>query len=441
MFNVIHNDLNTPSGLPLNSDTLIKPGTDFISDRYDNDLLKMPNLLRIKNGAKTTPTFSKEEYATRVNKLRSYLSNNGIDQALFTSVHNINYYSDFLYCSFGRAYGLVISSDSVVSISANIDGGQPWRRTVGDDNIVYTDWERDNYYKALAEQLPSFGVVGIEFDHLCLERFHALKQTFPNITFVDISAACMEMRMFKSDEEIAHIKQGAQICDIGGEALVNAIYEGVAEYEVALASTQAMVRAIANRFEHAELMDSWTWFQSGINTDGAHNPVTTRKVQKGDILSLNCFSMIAGYYTALERTLFFDYCDPASLRYWQINCEVHEAGLALIKPGMRCGDIALALNKIYAKYGILDKRTFGYGHSFGVLSHYYGREAGLELREDIDTVLQPGMVVSMEPMIMIPEGMSGAGGYREHDILVVTESGADNITGFAYGPEHNLIKR
>ena len=39
---------------------------------------------------------------------------------------------------------------------------------------------------------------------------------------------------------------------------------------------------------------AWTWFQSGINTDGAHNPVTTRRLQKGDIISLNCFPMIAG---------------------------------------------------------------------------------------------------------------------------------------------------
>ena len=48
-------------------------------------------------------------------------------------------------------------------------------------------------------------------------------------------------------------------------------------------------------------------------------------------------------------------------------------------------------------------------------------------------------IISMEPMIMIPEGMAGAGGYREHDILVLTETGADNITGFAYGPAHNII--
>jgi creatinase len=50
-------------------------------------------------------------------------------------------------------------------------------------------------------------------------------------------------------------------------------------------------------------MDTWTWIQSGRNTDGAHNPVTSRKIRRGDILSLNCFPMISGYYTALERTL------------------------------------------------------------------------------------------------------------------------------------------
>ena len=55
-------------------------------------------------------------------------------------------------------------------------------------------------------------------------------------------------------------------------------------------------------------------------------------------------------------------------------------------------------------------------------------------------MLQPGMVVSMEPMIMIPDGQPGAGGYREHDIFIVTETGAENITSFPYGPEHMIIR-
>jgi creatinase len=111
----------------------------------------------------------------------------------------------------------------------------------------------------------------------------------------------------------------------------------------------------------------------------------------------------------------------------------------LLKPGMRCSQVTGRINQFFEDQGLLQYRSFGYGHSFGVLSHYYGREAGLELREDIDTVLAPGMVISMEPMLTIPDGQAGAGGYREHDILVITEEGAENITGYPYGPEFNVI--
>ena len=78
----------------------------------------------------------------------------------------------------------------------------------------------------------------------------------------------------------------------------------------------------------------------------------------------------------MERILFFDHVSDAHLRIWEINHAVHERGVELIKPGARCGDIARELNKIYVKHGLLKYRTIGYGHSFGALSHYYGREAG-----------------------------------------------------------------
>ena len=401
--------------------------------------MTMPDLIYIDNGERVRHSFSDAEYANRIGTLRAMMAKKGVDTTLFTSYHNINYYSDFLFCSFGRFYGLVVTQNKVVLIAANIDGGQPWRKGVCDRALIYTDWQQGNYFRALAQEIPNKGRVGLEFDHLPMERMDKIKATLPGVEFVNIAADCMRMRMVKSAEEIEFIKNGAQVCDVGGAALVAAVHAGVPEHEVALASTQAMVREIAKRYPHTELMDTWTWFQSGINTDGAHNPVTTRKVQHGDILSLNCFSMISGYYTALERTLFFGDVDAASLRLWEINVRVHEEGQKLVKPGVRCCDVAHALNKIYEEYDVLKYRTFGYGHSFGVLSHYYGREAGLEFREDIDTVLEPGMVVSIEPMIMLPEGMPGAGGYREHDILVVTDTGHQNITGFPYGPKHNVI--
>ncbi len=399
----------------------------------------MERLKTIKNGDRVTPTFSPAEMSRRLDGLRTHMAGINIDAALFTSYHNINYFSDFLYCAFGRAYGLVVTGDDATTITANIDGGQPGRRTFG-DNLTYTDWQRDNYIQAVRQLVPARGRIGIEYDHLTLQNMDRLKTALPGVEFVDIAAPMMRQRMVKSDEEIAVIKDGARTADIGGAACAEAIAPGVGEHEVALHSTQAMVREIARRYPHGELMDTWTWFQSGINTDGAHNPVTSKKIQHGDILSLNCFPMIAGYYTALERTLFCQSASARHLELWDINCQVHRRGLELIRPGARCCDIATELNDIYASHGLLENRTFGYGHSFGVLCHYYGREAGLELREDIETVLEPNMVISMEPMIMVPEGQPGAGGYREHDILVITEDGADNITAFPFGPEHNIIK-
>ena len=399
----------------------------------------LESLKIIRNGGKTKGTFSDSEMERRLAALRSMMAAEGMDAALFTSYHNINYFSDFLYCSFGRLYGLVVTQSDATTISANIDGGQPWRRTRG-DNLVYTDWQRDNFFRAAKRLLPDGITLGVEFDHMSLEVQKKLQDALPGSRMVDVAKGAMRQRMVKSDEEIALIKQGARIADIGGAACVEAAGEGVPEHEIALHSTQAMVREIAATYPDAELMDTWTWFQSGINTDGAHNPVTSRRLRSGDILSLNCFPMIAGYYTALERTLFLGHCSAEHLKLWEVNLEVHYHGLTLIRPGARCCDIARELNEIYKRHGLLEYRTFGYGHSFGVLSHYYGREAGLELREDIETVLEPNMVVSMEPMIMLPEGEPGAGGYREHDILVVTPEGAENITKFPLGPEHNIIQ-
>ncbi|OMH29050.1 M24 family metallopeptidase [Motiliproteus sp. MSK22-1] len=402
--------------------------------------MQMPQTLAIPNGEKVRGTFSKQEMSSRLEKLRSHMADNDLQAVLFTSYHNINYYSDFVYCRFGRDYGLVVTQDSYTTVTANIDGGQPYRRNQMGDNVVYTDWQKENFFYAVKQLVKDGGKIGVEFDHMPLQNLEKMKRILPLAEFVDIAVPTMKMRMIKSAEEIELIKQGARVADIGGSAIRDAIAVGVPEYEVALAGTQAMVREIAGTFPHAELMDTWVWFQSGINTDGAHNPVTSRKVEAGDILSLNTFPMIAGYYTALERTLFSEYASDRHLALWEINCKVHRRGLELVRPGARCCDIAAELNEIFLEHDVLQYRTFGYGHSFGTLSHYYGREAGLELREDVDTVLEPGMVVSIEPMLMLPEGRPGAGGYREHDILVVGDSGAENITRFPFGPEYNIIK-
>ena len=404
--------------------------------------MKRSNFFTLKNGERAKLPFSKEEYNQRLNKLRSIMDKNNLDLVILTSMHNIAYYSGFIYCSFGRPYACIISQNTIKTISANIDASQPWRRSHC-DNIIYTDWKRDNFLKAIHSCVEKEDVpknIGIENDHVTLEINKKINSIFPQSIFTDVSKDLMQLRMIKSSEEIEIIKNGAKIADIGGEEIIKNIKEGATELEIAISGRDKMEREIVKTYPEAEYMDTWVWFQSGINTDGAHNPKTNRKLVNGDILSLNTFPMISGYYTALERTLFLDYADEESLKAWEANVKVHKRGLELIKPGVKCSEICNELNELFTELGYLQYRTFGYGHSFGVLSHFYGRESGLELREDIDTVLEENMVISMEPMILIPEGKPGAGGYREHDILVISKDSAENITKFPFGPEHNIIK-
>ena len=401
-----------------------------------------PDFFELKNGSKVKLPFTQTEYKNRLDKLRNVMNGNDLSMIILTSMHNIAYYTGFIYCSFGRSYGCVVTEKKIITISANIDASQPWRRSVC-ENIIYTDWKKDSFLKAIVsvvgrDEPPKN--IGIENDHVTLEIKEKLNSLFNFSKFKDVSRDIMNLRTIKSDEEINLIKNGARVADIGAEETVKHIKVGASELEIAMAGRDKMELEIAKIYPDAEYMDTWAWFQSGINTDGAHNPKTSRKLILGDILSLNMFPMISGYYTALERTLFLNEIDDASLKAWEANIKVHKRGLELIKPGAKCSDVCNELNDLFAQLGYLQYRTFGYGHSFGVLSHYYGRESILELREDTATVLEPNMVISMEPMIMIPEGKPGSGGYREHDILIVNDKGAENITKFPFGPSNNIIK-
>jgi len=93
--------------------------------------VQRPEFFKLQNGAKANLPFSDAEYENRLGKLRALMQSNNVDAMLLTSMHNIAYYSGFLYCSFGRPYACVVTAERCVTVSANIDGGQPWRRCYG----------------------------------------------------------------------------------------------------------------------------------------------------------------------------------------------------------------------------------------------------------------------------------------------------------------------
>ena len=114
-------------------------------------------------------------------------------------------------------YACVVTSKRNVVVSANIDAGEPGRRCYG-ENLIYTDWERDNYFKAIISLVKKVKRVGLEKDHLTIERYQNLKDSLGDPEIIDIAPFTMQQRMIKSEEEITLIKSGARIADIGGEA-------------------------------------------------------------------------------------------------------------------------------------------------------------------------------------------------------------------------------
>src|SRR5210317_683260 len=131
------------------------------------DTQDRPEFFTCHNGDKAPLPFSQAEYAGRLARLRKVMADRDIPAVLLTSMHNIAYYSGFLYCSFGRPYACVVTQDACTTVSANIDGGQPWRRSHG-DNVIYTDWRRDNYWRAVRSLIGGARRIGIEEDHLTL---------------------------------------------------------------------------------------------------------------------------------------------------------------------------------------------------------------------------------------------------------------------------------
>ena len=117
--------------------------------------MKRPNFFQLKNGSKAKLPFADNEYENRLKSLRDIISKNNLDAVILTSMQNIAYYSGFLYCSFGRPYACIVTSKSSIVVSANIDASQPWRRCYG-ENLIYTDWERDNYLKAIVSLLKNY---------------------------------------------------------------------------------------------------------------------------------------------------------------------------------------------------------------------------------------------------------------------------------------------
>jgi len=257
--------------------------------------------------------------------------------------------------------------------------------------------------------------IAIEKGNITLSTFEKLKNELDCVTFSDfnISEVIANLRAIKDFNEINKIITAQQITDKAFSYILERIEEGRSEKELAL-ELEFFIRS-----NGADDVSFNIVFVSGKNSSLPHGVPTDKKLQKGDFVTIDFGADIDGYKSDMTRTVAIGDISDKQKEIYDIVLKAQESALNFINIGENCSDI----DKIARNY----IKSAGYGDYFG---HALGHSVGLEIHESpnfsplSNDILKPGMVLSVEPGIYIPENY----GVRIEDLVVITEKGYKNLT-------------
>ncbi|MFQ5934196.1 MAG: M24 family metallopeptidase [Dehalococcoidia bacterium] len=378
--------------------------------------------------------FSDGEMQRRVAELREGMDREDIVCTLVISVANLVYLGGFFFAEpNGRFVAAVIPlKEEPAIITADTELGRVKDFTWIEDIRDYNDYEAplDACVRIIVEVLGERGIhegkIGIEKDTIPLFMVDALKKELPNFNLADISDQIERQRLVKSREEIDLTRQGADLCKIGVRAAEEAIQVGATEIEV----TRAMIAAIGDeygrRFPDFEFQPYPFYCRAGPGRNWGHAGPTSTPIERGGRVGVTACPVIMGYFHTLGRSYFLGEIPEEMRRPNEVQQEAVRQAIEAIKPGVRFSDIDILTTSIFDKAGYAGCKGMGTGHSFGLMGPWWGREKMGELRSYNDTVMQAGMITSMEPGISVP----GVGGFNTVDMILVTKDGCEVLTDY-----------
>ena len=159
--------------------------------------------------------------------------------------------------------------------------------------------------------------------------------------------------------------------------------------------------------------------QIGVFSAIPHSLPLNTRIQKGDVLIAEASADIGGYGVELERTLIVGKPNDNQKRFFELMVAAQDIAFEQIKPGVRCADVDRVVRNFYTAEGLTEYWRHHTGHGLGLQAH---EAPFLDIGDN--TIIEPGMVFSVEPGIYIP----GFAGFRHSDTVVVTENGAERLT-------------
>jgi Xaa-Pro aminopeptidase len=353
-------------------------------------------------------------YQRRTEQLRALLEQERLDSLFITQPENRRYLSGFT----GTDATLFVTGDDALLITDSRFTEQA-SREAPHFRVVEANPELTGNELRLLVSDKGARRVGFESDHVSFAEHSRWAEPAKEYELVPVQGLVEGLRAIKDEEELALIKRAAAIGDGAMAHLRQILKPGMTEKEAAW-EIEVYVRT-----HGAEAVGFDTIVASGPNGAMAHAPISDRKIEKGEPIVVDLGARVEGYCSDMTRTLILGQPDE---RFQEMYYLVHEGqlkALAGIRPGMTGREAdALAREVIEAR---------GYGHLFG---HGLGHSVGLAVHENprasrqSTAVLEPDMTLTVEPGIYI----TGWGGVRIEDLVVITEEGVEVLSKAGKGP-------
>ncbi|MDS9471095.1 Xaa-Pro peptidase family protein [Sporosarcina pasteurii] len=342
----------------------------------------------------------------KLTNLRKQLEKEHIDALLITNPYNRRYMTEFT----GTAGVALVSAKDAVFITDFRYTEQAEKEIEGYRIVQHTK----TIIEEVAAQVKNMNVktVGFEKDDLSFGLYELYNKEI-EAELKPVSGIVEKLRMVKTTEELEILQQAAKIADDAFQHIIDYIRPGITELDVSNELEFFMRKQGATSSSFSIIV------ASGLRSALPHGVATDKVIESGDFVTLDYGALYNGYISDITRTVAVGEPSEKLKEIYAVTLEAQERALQSIKPGMT----GIEADRIAREY-IASK---GYGEAFG---HSTGHGIGLEVHEGpalsfrSETVLEPNMVVTVEPGIYLPE----IGGVRIEDDIVITEDGNKRLT-------------
>jgi len=372
-----------------------------------------------------------EMFAKRMETFRAGLERAGIPVALITdddSVYYLTGYYDYLHMEFGRPTILAVPLDGPsVLITPSMERDMAEAAARVDRIEAWNDGMGEEWRAALPDLVKGGGPVAIEAEIMpqIVRTFVETLVAAPRLC--DVTPLIADMRMIKSEEELQLARHAGEVAMAMMQAGRDTIGDGVREFEVALATSEAGTRAAARLLEahyaDARMSPNTHFLQimaSGRDITMPHHRATTRRMRRGDPVFL-CFCGMTNFHRfklGFDRTFWIgEIADRSQEAVYRVALESQAAALAEVRPGNTA-------ETVHAAYADVIQDA-GYDYPFRC-----GRATGFSFLEKPQlvagdkTVLQPGMVLAVDGSVSVAKSFRAQVG----DSVIVTEAGYEPLT-------------